>query len=92
MASTRYGLDIRGHKRKRFSSLDATEASVIVPLDSMINESLARNPEASSKLLFLQSIEDPYGGDLAAYEQCAFEIDEMIDKVLLYLFPVAKEP
>lgn len=77
-----YGIDISNHRRATLTKLDIDSADIIVPLDSMLNEVLLQRNLPAEKLVFLRHINDPYGGDIHRYEQCAAEIKEMVDAVV----------
>lgn len=82
----KYGIDISGHRRATITATDAASADFIVPLDGVIREYLVNTFPVSEKLIFLESIDDPYGGSREVYERCAERIEHLVDAVVAELF------
>lgn len=81
-----YGIDISGHRRATITATDTASADFIVPLDRVIREYLVNTFPVSEKLIFLESIDDPYGGSYEVYERCAAQIEHLVDEVVAEIF------
>ena len=78
------GADYHAHTAHSLTDAEAADADVLVAMSrSHAMGLLLRFPEAASKIVCMpKEISDPFGGDLARYEDCLAEIVEGVRALL----------
>ena len=86
MAMQEHGLDLSGHAARRLSAELLAEYDWIIPMTRAQEEHLRRQfPSYAAKIRRLGAwgsqdveIDDPWGGSLASYRQCAASIENLL--------------
>lgn len=84
-AAGRLGVDISGHRSRKFSPYMAEEYDLFVVMTSEQKKSLREFIAEEQIYILADSIADPYGENEEAYCECAEKISEGIDRLITEL-------
>lgn len=91
-AMAKMGIDITGHVSRQLTVEDVNESDLVLTMTKMHKMAIVSAvPDAEDKVFTLgeyaggSDVTDPYGGDEAVYEECAREIYDYIEKIVVKL-------
>ncbi|MDR1409742.1 MAG: low molecular weight phosphatase family protein [Oscillospiraceae bacterium] len=82
-AAATFGADIAAHRSRRLTSKIADDVDVIVALGDYHAQVLQLTYPHKSVILLGNGIDDPYGEDLEAYQECAMQIFDALKNLKL---------
>lgn len=82
IAMSEYGIDISSHRSSIISNYVIDLCDYIICMDKFTYGIIELSAGEKAILLGEKGIEDPFGGDVAVYRQCAKQIEYEIDKLL----------